>query len=89
MLALCFSFAQVTAIASLVAPTDLVTANGRIHASMSATGVLGPILAGLLAAVLPLPTLLLVDSCSFLISASTLARVRTSFNQRAAPTPPH
>jgi hypothetical protein len=32
-LTLCFSFAQVTAVASLVTQDDLVTANGRIQAS--------------------------------------------------------
>jgi MFS family permease len=77
-LTLCFSFAQVTAVARLVTQADLVTANGRIHASISATGVLGPLLAGLLAAVVPLPTLLLIDSGSFLVSAVSLARARAS-----------
>jgi hypothetical protein len=79
-LAICFSFAQVTAIARLVAHDDLVTANGRMSASFAAVGVIGPLLAGFLVALLPTPTLLLFDAVSFLISASLLARITTSFN---------
>jgi MFS family permease len=79
-LAMCFGFAQVTAVASLVRSDDLVTANGRIHASFSATSVLGPLLAGLLVALVPLPAVLLADSCSFLVSAFSLALIRTNFN---------
>src|SRR5207244_5012510 len=76
----CFSFAQVTAVASLVTQDDLVTANGRIQASYSAASVVGPLLAGLLVAVVPLVTLLFVDALSFIISALTLALIRISFN---------
>ncbi len=79
-LAICFSFAQVTAIARLVTHDDLVTANGRMYASFAATGVIGPLLAGFLVALIPTPTLLLFDAASFLISASLLARITTSFN---------
>jgi MFS family permease len=59
---------------------DLVTANGRIQASYSAASVVGPLLAGLLVAVVPLVTLLFVDALSFIISALTLALIRISFN---------
>jgi hypothetical protein len=79
-LAICFSFAQVTAIARLVTHDDLVTANGRMSASFAATGVIGPLLAGFLVALIPISTLLLVDAGSFLISAALLARITTSFN---------
>jgi MFS family permease len=79
-LAICFSFAQVTAIACLVTHDDLVTGNGRMSASFAATGVIGPLLAGFLVSLIPTPTLLLFDAASFLISASLLARITTSFN---------
>jgi hypothetical protein len=79
-LAICFGFAQVTAIARLVMHDDLVTANGRVYASFAATGVIGPLLAGFLVALIPISTLLLVDALSFLISASLLSRITTSFN---------
>src|SRR5215207_1902501 len=79
-LAICFGFAQVTAIARLVTHDDLVTANGRVSASFAATGVIGPLLAGFLIALIPISTLLLVDALSFLISASLLSRISTSFN---------
>ena len=79
-LAICFGFAQVTAIARLVTHDDLVTANGRVYASFAAVGVIGPLLAGFLVALIATPTLLLFDAVSFLISASLLARITTSFN---------
>jgi len=79
-LAICFGFAQVTAIARLVSHDDLVTANGRVYASFAAVGVIGPLLAGFLVALIPISTLLLVDALSFLISASLLSRITTSFN---------
>jgi hypothetical protein len=79
-LAICFGFAQVTAIARLATHDDLVTANGRVSASFAATGVIGPLLAGFLVALIPISTLLLVDALSFLISASLLSRITTSFN---------
>jgi predicted MFS family arabinose efflux permease len=82
-LAICFSFAQVTAIARLVTHDNLVVANGRVYASFAAVGVIGPLLAGLLVALIPTTTLLLVDAASFLLSASLLARITTSFNSAA------
>src|SRR6266540_3422134 len=51
-----------------------------MQASFAAVGVIGPFLAGFLVALIPTPTLLLFDALSFLISASLLARITTSFN---------
>ncbi len=79
-LTICFEAGQFAAIPSLVKQDDLVTANGRIQASYSAASVVGPLLAGLLVAVVPLVTLLFVDALSFIISALTLALIRISFN---------
>ncbi len=79
-LTICFEAGQFAAIPNLVNRDDLVTANGRIQASYSAASVLGPLLAGLLVALVPLSTLLLVDASSFLLSACSLALITMSFN---------
>ena len=84
-LTIAFNSAEFAAIPSLVSQDDLVTANGRIQASYSAATVLGPLLAGLLAALAPLPELLLVDAASFLLSAGSLALIGRSFNSAAPP----
>ncbi len=75
-----FSAAEFAAIPSLVGADDLVTANGRIQASYSAATIAGPILAGLLAAFVSLPSLLLIDALSYIGAALTLLTIRTSFN---------
>lgn len=75
-----FEASQFAAVPNLVDEAALVTANGRIQASFSLAKLLGPVLAGALLYVLPLPTLLLVDAASFLVSACTLWAVRTPFN---------
>ena len=79
-LTICFEAGQFAAIPSLVGRDDIVTANGRIQASYSAASVLGPFLAGLLVALLPVSNLMLFDAASFLVSSASLALVRTSFN---------
>src|SRR5919206_4818737 len=50
-----FTSAEFAAIPSLVSQDDLVAANGRIQASYSAATVIGPLLAGVLVAVIALP----------------------------------
>ncbi len=79
-LTICFEAGQFAAIPNLVNQDDLVTANGRIQASYSAASVLGPFLAGLLVALVPLSTLLFVDATSFILSACSLALISMSFN---------
>lgn len=74
-----FDAANFAAIPSLVPQGELITANGRIQAGYSSARVIGPLLAGLLIIVVPLPTLFLVDAVSFLVSAASLALVTTSF----------
>lgn len=81
-LTICFESGQFAAIPSLVGQDDLVTANGRIQASYSAAQIAGPLLAGLLVTVVPLTSLMLIDSFSFLVSSFSLVIVRTSFNGR-------
>jgi len=75
-----FNAAEFAAIPSLVGSDDLVTANGRIQASYSAAMIVGPLLAGALAAFVAIPSLLLFDSASYLVSAAALLLVRISFN---------
>ena len=75
-----FDSGQFAALPSLVSKDDLVTANGRLQASYSAGMVAGPILAGVLLAVVRVETVFLVDAASFVVSAISLALVRTSFN---------
>jgi MFS family permease len=75
-----FSSGEFAAIPSLVGKDDLVTANGRIQASYVAATVIGPLLAGVLTAFIAIPSLLLFDAASYLVSATALLLVRVSFN---------
>lgn len=85
-LAIIFNSGEFAAIPSLVAnQDDLVTANGRIQASYSGGQVLGPLLAGALVALFPVPAFMAFDALSFLISALSLALIRTSFNAADGP----
>lgn len=91
-LSIAFQSAEFAAIPSLVKPGDsigssgeaLVSANGRIQASYSAAAVVGPLLAGMLSAIMPIEDLLLFDAASFLASSLSLALVRTSFSSGSA-----
>jgi len=87
-LGICFSSAEFAAIPSLVSQDDLVTANGRLQASYQAVSIVGPLLAGLLAAVMPIERVLYIDAASFLLSAGSLSLIRASFNalEQRAPT---
>ena len=79
-LTIAFDSGQFAAVPHLVETDDLVTANGRLQASFAAATVAGPLLAGLMLAVVDLETVFIVDSASFLVSAISLALIRTSFN---------
>ncbi|HEY7625349.1 MAG TPA: MFS transporter [Candidatus Limnocylindria bacterium] len=79
-LSIFFASAEFGAIPSLVDSSELVTANGRIHASFAAASVLGPLAAGALLVVVPVETILILDAASFLASAAMLALVRRPFN---------
>jgi MFS family permease len=80
-LTIAFDAAEFAAIPSLVpSGDDLVSANGRVHASYSAAQVAGPLLAGLLITVAPVQQVLWVDAASFLASAGTLLLIATAFN---------
>src|ERR687889_2013490 len=76
----CFNTAEFAALPSLVSKDDLVAANGRLQASYSAATVAGPLLAGLLMALVPVYTVLVLDAFSFLVSVLCLTLIRSSFN---------
>src|SRR6266536_2747080 len=79
-----FEAGEFAAIPSLVGHEDLVTANGRIQASYSGAAVAGPLLAGLMLAVVKIETVFLVDAASFVVSAYSLGLVGVSFNKEGA-----
>ncbi len=87
-LGILFNCGEFAAIPSLVGRDDLVAANGRIMATNSAGQIVGPILAGVLVAVMPPADLLFFDAASFLASAVSLALIRRSFNAVEPPSPP-
>jgi branched-subunit amino acid transport protein/MFS family permease len=76
----CSETGQFAAIPSLVGPDEQVTATGRLQAGVSGAQMLGPILAGALLFLLPLPALLFINAATFLVSACTLLCIRRSFN---------
>jgi len=57
-----------------------VEGNGRIQASFSLMGFIGPLLAAFFVFFVPIETLLFIDAGSYLVSVFTLALVRVSFN---------
>jgi hypothetical protein len=87
-LGILFNCGEFAAIPSLVGRDDLVAANGRIMATNSAGQIIGPILAGVLVAVMSPADLLFFDAASFLASAASLALIRRSFNAAEPPSPP-
>lgn len=74
--------AQLTAVPSMVAPDEIVRANGRIQASFSASLIIGPALAGVLILVMPVQALVLFDSLAYFCSVASLLMIRTSFDAR-------
>ena len=86
-LGILFECGEFAAVPSLVPADDLVTANGWIMATNSAGAVLGPVLAGLLLAAVPVVGLLFVDGATFLVSALALLSIRGSFNRGDAEQP--
>jgi len=75
-----FQSATTAAIPSMVTQDSLVKANGRIRASTPFATIIGPFLAALLLAVTSLQAVLWCDALTFVVSALSLALVKTSFN---------
>ncbi len=79
-LTIAFTAANFAAVPSLVKSDDLVAGNGYIQASFSMAAIIGPLAAGLLLILVPLPMLLFIDAASFLASTISLLFVKRSFN---------
>ncbi|MCT9075419.1 MFS transporter [Streptomyces fulvoviolaceus] len=77
-----FAVGYVTVVRSLVGTGQLTEANGRLNATAAAAGVLGPLCAGLVAALTGPATAVGVDAASFGVSALCTVFVRF----RARPT---
>jgi MFS family permease len=88
-LTIAFDSSEFAAIPSLVVSDDLVAANGRIMASYQTAQIAGPLLAGLLVAVVRLEDILFVDAASFLVSAAALVSISRGFNPVEAPERKH
>jgi MFS family permease len=88
-LTIAFDAGEFAAVPSLVGKDDLVTANGRIMASYQAAQIAGPLLAGVMLATVSIETLFLVDASSFMVSATSLALIRRSFNPEHPPERKH
>ena len=63
---------------TLVAPDELVDANGKVATSASAAEVAGPGLGGLLVQALSAPLALVADAISFVVATVTLLAIRDS-----------
>jgi predicted MFS family arabinose efflux permease len=75
-----FQSATNAAIPSMVAQDDLLKANGRIQASAPFATIIGPLLATLLLAATSLQAVLWCDALTFVVSAISLALIKTSFH---------
>lgn len=82
---MCFSVTYIAAIANLVDRDQVTDANGRLQASAAIASVIGPPLAGVIAARFDPAAALGVDSLSFALSAASLACIRL---RKAAMPPP-
>lgn len=72
-----FDIAYQSYVPSLVSPERVVAANAVLSTTESVARVSGPGLAGFIISVLSAPLALIADACSFVISAFTLARLRS------------
>jgi MFS family permease len=75
-LGMCFSVTYIAAVANLVDRDQVTDANGRLNATAALANLLGPTLAGLIAARSGAVAALGVDAISFALSALSLACIR-------------
>ena len=73
-----FQVGYVTVVPALSGPARLTEANGLLYAAQSAAGVAGPLLAGLVSALLGPAGAIGVDAASFAVSAAGVLVVRRS-----------
>jgi len=77
VLTVCFDIAYPSYVPTLVGRTRILEANSRLAVSSSVAEMTGPALGGWLVQVLTAPFAILVDACSYVISALFLFRIRT------------
>lgn len=75
-LSVIFDVADTSYLPSVVKRADLVDANGRLELSASVAQISGPAIAGALVSILTAPFAVLIDSFSFLASATILRRIK-------------
>jgi MFS family permease len=88
-LGMCFSVTSITAVANLVDADQVTDANGRLQASFACASIIGPVLAGVLAARFSPATALGVDAFSFAVSALSLTGLRLRSATAQRPDAPH
>lgn len=72
-----FDVAHASLLPSLIHREQLVEGNSKLEISRSGALIAGPGLAGLLIQAVSAPVAILVDACSYLVSAVLLVRIRT------------
>jgi MFS family permease len=77
-----FQVGYVTVVPALSGPARITEANGLLYAAQSAAAVAGPLLAGLISAVLGPANAIAVDAASFVISAVGVLVVRRGMSSR-------
>lgn len=75
-LGMCFSVTYIAAIVNLVDRDQITDANGRLEATRALASIIGPALAGFIAARFDTATALGVDALSFAVSAGSLSLIR-------------
>lgn len=88
-LGMCFSVTSITAVANLVDADQVTDANGRLQASFACASIVGPVLAGVLAARFGPATALGVDALSFAVSALSLTFLRLRYATARRADAPH
>ncbi|MGA8116880.1 MAG: MFS transporter [Actinocatenispora sp.] len=84
---LAFESSQAAVVPALVPDrADFVKANSRMMAGVQIGALGGPILAGMLVLLLPVPAVLLADASSYLVSGVSLLLVSRSFNRGGSDT---
>ena len=82
-----FQVGYVTVVPALSGPSRITEANGLLYAAQSAAAVAGPLLAGLISAVLGPANAIAVDAASFAVSAVGILVVRKGLASRRLATP--
>jgi len=81
-----FQVGYVTVVPALSGPSRITEANGLLYAAQSAAAVAGPLLAGLISAVLGPANAIAVDAASFAVSAAGVLVVRHGLASRRGET---